>query len=92
MKSIVLTVFFVFMATLVFAEDVWVNGYYRKDGTYVQGHTRSAPDGDRSNNYGPATNNRDYDRDGIQNRYDRDDDNDGSEDNRDRSQYNSRSW
>jgi hypothetical protein len=29
-----------------------VKGYYRKDGTYVQPHSRSAPDGNPYNNYG----------------------------------------
>jgi len=28
----------------------WVNGYTRKDGTYVQGHYRSSPDGNPYNN------------------------------------------
>jgi hypothetical protein len=27
-------------------------GYYRKDGTYVQGHMKSEPDQYRYNNYG----------------------------------------
>jgi len=31
--------------------DVHVNGYYRRDGTYVQPHMRSAPDGNPYNNY-----------------------------------------
>jgi hypothetical protein len=31
--------------------DVYVNGYYRKDGTYVRPHYRSAPDGNPYNNY-----------------------------------------
>ena len=31
--------------------DVNVKGYYRKDGTYVQPHVRSAPDGNPYNNY-----------------------------------------
>lgn len=31
--------------------DVRVRGYHRKDGTYVQPHYRSDPDGDRSNNW-----------------------------------------
>ena len=30
---------------------VWVNGYTRKDGTYVQGHYRSSPDGNPYNNW-----------------------------------------
>jgi len=31
--------------------DVWVSGYYRKDGTYVMGHWRSNPDGNPYNNW-----------------------------------------
>ncbi len=31
--------------------DVWVNGYYRSSGTYVQGHYRSNPDGNPYNNW-----------------------------------------
>ncbi|MDA2474487.1 hypothetical protein PDN47_25875 [Bacillus cereus] len=30
-----------------------VNGYYRSDGTYVEGHMRSNPDGIKSNNLNP---------------------------------------
>jgi hypothetical protein len=33
------------------SSDVYVHGYYRKNGTYVQPHYRSAPDGIISNNY-----------------------------------------
>lgn len=39
------------LITPVWAEDVYVNGYYRRDGTYVQPHYRSRPDGDPTNNY-----------------------------------------
>ena len=35
----------------VFAEDVYVQGYSRSDGTYVQGHYRSAPDSSHNNNW-----------------------------------------
>jgi hypothetical protein len=31
--------------------DEWVNGYTRKEGTQVQPHYRSAPDGNPYNNY-----------------------------------------
>lgn len=31
-------------------------GYYRKDGTYVQGHMKSEPDQYRYNNYGSQSN------------------------------------
>jgi hypothetical protein len=44
----------VLSASAAFAQDVSVSGYYRSDGTYVRSHVRSAPDGDRSNNYGPS--------------------------------------
>ena len=75
--------------------DVYVKGYYRKDGTYVRPHYRSARDSYKWNNYGPSrTSNellnprlRDYDRDGVPNYLDRDDDNDGRHDDSDRSQY-----
>ena len=75
--------------------DVYVNGYYRSDGTYVRPHIRSSPDGYRWNNYGPSRNryqlmnprSRDNDRDGIPNYLDRDDDNDGIFDDYDRNQY-----
>lgn len=77
------------------AGDVHVNGYYRQDGTYVQPHVRSAPDGIKANNYGTSTNSyelmhptaRDNDSDGIANYQDTDDDNDGTSDNYDSNQY-----
>lgn len=31
-------------------DDVYVHGYYRKDGTYVNSHYRTKPDGIKSNN------------------------------------------
>ena len=37
--------------TAVFASDVYVNGHYRKDGTYVEGHHRTSPDNRIDNNY-----------------------------------------
>lgn len=75
--------------------DVYVNGYYRNDGTYVRPHVRSAPDSSRSNNYGPSTDSsqlmnpysRDYDRDGAPNYLDSNDDNDAFGDEQDTSQY-----
>lgn len=97
----VLGVFFL-LCSFCYAGDVYVKGYYRKDGTYVRPHHRSSPDGDLSNNYGrPSyqqqqqykhyqelpTYNYDYDSDGIKNQYDMDDDNDGIQDNYDSRQY-----
>lgn len=94
MKRIIMAIVIVLVtASMSFAG--WVNGYYRKDGTYVRGHYRSNPDGYKWNNYGPSRNEsdrynpygRDYDNDGSPNYLDRDDDNDGYMDDYDDSQY-----
>lgn len=86
---------FVLLPTLLFARDVRVKGYYRKDGTYVRPHIRSSPDSFKWNNYGPSKNSnqlmnprsRDYDHDGIPNYLDRDSDNDGILDDNDSNPY-----
>lgn len=95
------TVFVLLMVVLVFdcvyARDVNVRGYYRRDGTYVRPHVRSSPDHYRWNNYGPSRSDaelmngalRDSDGDGVPNSRDFDDDNDGIPDDRDSSQYGS---
>jgi hypothetical protein len=83
------------LPSLALAKDVHVKGYYRKDGTYVRPHIRSAPDSYKWNNYGPSGNSgelmnprsRDSDGDGIPNYLDSDDDNDGIADDYDNSQY-----
>ena len=36
--------------------DVWVRGYYRSNGTYVQSHYRSNPDGNFYNNWSTRPN------------------------------------
>lgn len=41
---------FTFLPNITLA-DVWVNGYTKSNGTYVQGHYRSSPDGNPYNNY-----------------------------------------
>ena len=41
----------VFLADVSYARDVHVRGYTRKDGTYVQPHHRSSPNGTKSDNY-----------------------------------------
>jgi hypothetical protein len=82
-------------ASPALAQDVHVDGYYRRDGTYVRPHVRSAPDGIRSNNYGPSTTDsqlmnprqRDYNQDGVPNYLDSDDDSDGRGDNWDSNPY-----
>lgn len=87
------------MAFEAYAKDVYVRGYYRKNGTYVQPYVRSSPDSSLSNNYGPSTGNaglglyssspqsRDYDGDGTPNYLDNDDNNNGIYDNQDADQY-----
>lgn len=51
----ILAIFFVFVLTALagaaYARDVYVNGHTRKDGTYVQPHYRSNPDGNFNNNW-----------------------------------------
>ena len=53
MKKIFITIAFITMLVLpniVFA-DVYVQGYTKSDGTYVQGNYRSSPNGTTSDNY-----------------------------------------
>jgi len=40
--------------------DTFVNGHVRRDGTYVQPHVRSNPDGNRSNNWSTQGNQNPY--------------------------------
>lgn len=83
------------LPTVAPAQDVYVQGYFRSDGTYVRPHIRSSPDGSISNNYGPSTNSyqlmrprtRDFDRDGTPNYLDLDSDNDRLFDNYDPNPY-----
>jgi len=87
MKWFLVTIIFIFTFTgVAFTDDVYVNGYYRKNGTYVRPHYRTKPDGQKWNNYGRPgrgqdENNpgwaRDQDGDGVFNQYDFDDNNDG---------------
>jgi len=49
-STILILIIFSLFLSLAFA-DVWVSEYYRKDGTYVQGHWRSSPDGNPYNNW-----------------------------------------
>lgn len=83
--------------------QVSVKGYYKKDGTYVPPHVRSAPNTTKVDNYGPSSTSplyngsgsvtppstRDADRNGSANRSSSDDDSDGAHDDRDKSQYGS---
>ena len=58
-KLIVSAIFVVFLLSPVFA-DTWVNGYYKSNGTYVQGHYRSSPDSYRNNNWSTSGNTNPY--------------------------------
>ncbi|RKY31357.1 MAG: hypothetical protein DRP68_05100 [Candidatus Omnitrophota bacterium] len=102
-KIFLISIVVIFFSSLCYAQgDVYVHGYYRKDGTYVRPHYRSSPDGIKSNNYGRASYRQrqqyqnlpvipsyrnDYDNDGVPNCYDYDDNNDGIMDDYDSSQY-----
>ena len=60
---ILLALFTLVMLTIssaAFAADVHVDGYYRKDGTYVQPHYRSAPDSSHNNNWSTQGNTNPY--------------------------------
>ncbi|WP_223144609.1 hypothetical protein [Deferribacter autotrophicus] len=50
MKKSLIILVFVLIASFVYA-DVYVNGYYRSNGTYVSPHYRSNPDGNVWNNW-----------------------------------------
>jgi len=50
-KLVLLTVVLVLAWIAVAQAQVWVNPYTRKDGTEVQGHYRSNPDGNPYNNW-----------------------------------------
>jgi hypothetical protein len=53
MKAIALFLIGIFLcASSCYAKDVYVNGYTKKDGTYVSPHHRSSPDNTVTNNYG----------------------------------------
>lgn len=51
MRLLIAALSFVFLTVSAFAGDVYVNGYTRNNGTYVQPHMRSAPDGNPYNNF-----------------------------------------
>src|ERR1700749_1844782 len=52
MKRLALFLVFALLAVpLSAAHAVYVHGYYRSNGTYVQGYERTAPDGIPYNNY-----------------------------------------
>ena len=46
----------IFLAPSAALADRWVNGYTKKDGTYVQGYQKTNSDNYRYNNYSSQTN------------------------------------
>ena len=54
--TILLAVAIVFLATMTADADVHVRGYFRSNGTYVQPHYRSNPDGNFYNNWSTSPN------------------------------------
>ena len=57
MKKIILILLLCFLFTnFAIASDVYVNGYYRQNGTYVSPYIRSSPDSYTWNNYGQSKN------------------------------------
>lgn len=51
MRNWILAIAVLCGTTATAAAQNHVNGYFKNDGTYVQPHYRSAPDGNRFNNY-----------------------------------------
>ena len=55
---------FLFLLMVLFGNiafaDVYVNGYYRKDGTYVKPHYRSSPNGTKADNWSTYGNTNPY--------------------------------
>jgi len=54
LKKVMLALILLVLTQFIFATSinaVWVNGYYRSDGTYVRGHYRSSPNGLKYDNY-----------------------------------------
>jgi hypothetical protein len=49
-KFIILSILFL-ISSFVFAQDVYVSGYYRSNGTYVKPHYRTAPNHTINDNY-----------------------------------------
>jgi len=104
MKKAICCLLLLLFAFACVASAVYVNGYFRSDGTYVRPHCRSNPDSFKWNNYGSSSYSQkqewadystlpsymnDYDDDGLWNQHDYDDDNDGLFDDYDSDPYDS---
>lgn len=60
MKKLLLIIAFLFTTALTFAQDVYVQGYTKSNGTYVQGYYRTAPNRTRNDNYSTVGNSNPY--------------------------------
>ena len=59
MKKLIIAAAVIFSATAANAQQ-YTNGYYRSNGTYVQGYYHSAPNGYRGDNYSSYGNTNPY--------------------------------
>jgi hypothetical protein len=52
MRTLIFILAFTFTSILPYAQSqTWVNGYYKNDGTYVQGHYRQTPNKTNHDNW-----------------------------------------
>lgn len=52
MRSLLFVLAFVLTSVLSYAQNqIWVNGYYKSDGSYVQGHYRQTPNSTNHDNW-----------------------------------------
>jgi hypothetical protein len=70
MKTALIAAGIILASVCVASADTYVNGYTRKDGTYVAPHHRSSPDNSRLNNWSSQGNTNPYTgQQGTQNPY-----------------------
>lgn len=50
-NALLIPLILLLLSSMSLAQDVWVEGYYRNDGTYVNGHYRSAPNDTKTDNW-----------------------------------------
>jgi hypothetical protein len=60
MKVRMLALLVLLVSGAAFAKDTYVQGYTRKDGSYVQPHHRTSPDSNPYNNYSTTGNTNPY--------------------------------
>jgi len=59
-KLFIIGLFASFASFTAVASDTYVNGYYKSNGTYVQGHHRTSPNKTKSDNYSTKGNTNPY--------------------------------